>query len=126
MLVNGSRSAAASTTTGLPLLNYVTAVIGHQEVNNVTLHADLQQQQQEQQPQFDWITVCFVVINVVIAVLAVLGNCLVVYVVVAYRRMRTVTNYFIANLALSDILMALFCIPANTVTNLLLQVRSTL
>ena len=27
------------------------------------------------------------------------------------RRMQTVTNFYIANLALSDVVLALFCIP---------------
>ncbi|CAG7822996.1 unnamed protein product, partial [Allacma fusca] len=42
---------------------------------------------------------------------AVLGNVLVCYVVFSSPRMRTVTNYLIANLALGDLLMAIFCVP---------------
>ena len=33
------------------------------------------------------------------------------YVVLVSRRMQTVTNFYIANLALSDVVLALFCIP---------------
>nr|CAD7438397.1 unnamed protein product [Timema bartmani] len=56
-----------------------------------------------------------------IFVLALCGNGLVCYVVQASPRMRTVTNYFIVNLAVGDILMTLLCIPFSFVTTLLLQ-----
>lgn len=56
-----------------------------------------------------------------ISVLAVGGNLIVVYIVVAYQRMRTVTNYFIVNLACSDILMAVMCIPFTFIANLLMH-----
>ena len=39
------------------------------------------------------------------------GNALVVYVVGKNRHMQTVTNVFIANLAVSDILMCLLAVP---------------
>ena len=42
---------------------------------------------------------------------AIIGNSLVMYVVLVSRRMQTVTNFYIANLALSDVVLALFCIP---------------
>nr|KAF6402221.1 pyroglutamylated RFamide peptide receptor [Rousettus aegyptiacus] len=50
--------------------------------------------------------------------LALLGNALVVYVVARSRAMRTVTNIFICNLALSDLLIAFFCIPVTTLQNI--------
>ncbi|XP_046743806.1 RYamide receptor isoform X1 [Diprion similis] len=52
---------------------------------------------------------------------ALLGNGLVCYVVYSSPRMRTVTNYFIANLAVGDILMTLFCVPTSFVSTLILQ-----
>ena len=55
----------------------------------------------------------------VIFVTALVGNGLVCYVVKASPRMRTVTNYFIGNLAIGDILMALFCVPFSSVHVLL-------
>jgi neuropeptide Y receptor len=57
----------------------------------------------------------------VIFELALAGNGLVCHVVQSSPRMRTVTNYFIVNLAVGDILMTLFCVPFSSVSTLLLQ-----
>ena len=46
-----------------------------------------------------------------ISLAALVGNSLVIYVVVVSPRMRTVTNYYIANMALADVIIALFAIP---------------
>lgn len=56
-----------------------------------------------------------------ICVAAIGGNGIVCYTVLSYRRMRTVTNYFIVNLAIGDILMACLCVPFGFVSNLVLQ-----
>ncbi|OXA56972.1 RYamide receptor [Folsomia candida] len=50
---------------------------------------------------------------------AVIGNILVIYVVASSPRMRTVTNYLIASLALGDLLMALLCVPFSYISVLL-------
>ncbi|XP_055876725.1 RYamide receptor-like [Biomphalaria glabrata] len=63
----------------------------------------------------------FIVLYVLMCVIAVLGNSLTVYVVLSRRRMRNVTNYFIASLAVSDVLMALICIPFTFVANIILN-----
>lgn len=60
-----------------------------------------------------------ILVYTVLCVVAVVGNSCAVYVVISKRRMRNVTNYFIASLAVSDILMALFCIPFTFVANVL-------
>ncbi|XP_047476218.1 substance-K receptor-like [Penaeus chinensis] len=46
-----------------------------------------------------------------ISLVAVVGNALVMWVVATSKKMHTVTNYFIANLALADIIIGLFAIP---------------
>ncbi|XP_061196111.1 RYamide receptor-like [Saccostrea echinata] len=53
--------------------------------------------------------------------LSVGGNGTVCYIVFRARRMRTVMNFFIVSLALSDILMAVFCIPFTFIANLVLN-----
>ncbi|XP_029038588.1 RYamide receptor-like isoform X2 [Osmia bicornis bicornis] len=54
-------------------------------------------------------------------VVALTGNGLVCYVVHSSPRMKTVTNFFIVNLAFGDILMALFCIPPSFISIFILQ-----
>ncbi|XP_076754216.1 RYamide receptor [Xylocopa sonorina] len=46
-----------------------------------------------------------------ISVLAVVGNFLIMWIIATSRRMQNVTNFFIANLALADIVIGLFAIP---------------
>lgn len=47
----------------------------------------------------------------IIFLLAVFGNSLVILTLVQNIRMRTVTNVFLLNLAISDLLLAVFCMP---------------
>ena len=42
-----------------------------------------------------------------------IGNLLLCYVVYRFRRMRTTTNLLIGNLALSDFIVAVICVPFN-------------
>lgn len=59
----------------------------------------------------------FVLTGGLIFALALFGNALVVYVVTRSKAMRTVTNIFICSLALSDLLIAFFCIPVTMLQN---------
>lgn len=53
---------------------------------------------------------------IIIFLMAVIGNGIVCFIVQSSPRMRTVTNYFIANLAVGDMLMALFCVPFSFIS----------
>ena len=55
----------------------------------------------------------------VIFVLAVAGNSLVIATLAHDRRMRTVTNLFLLNLAVSDLLLAVLCMPFTLIPTLL-------
>lgn len=46
-----------------------------------------------------------------ISLTALVGNILVIYVIVVSRKMRTVTNLYIANMAFADVIIAMFAIP---------------
>ncbi|XP_071795062.1 G-protein coupled receptor 54-like [Asterias amurensis] len=53
----------------------------------------------------------------IIAVLAVVGNALVIYIVLRYRNMRSsVTNFYIMNVAISDIVFVVICVPLTSVS----------
>lgn len=56
-----------------------------------------------------------------ISLVAVVGNALVMWIVATSRKMHSVTNYFIANLALADIIIGLFAIPFQVSTVILAQ-----
>ncbi|OWK53017.1 Cholecystokinin receptor [Lonchura striata] len=60
-----------------------------------------------------------VVLYVLIFVLSVGGNALVVAVLALNRRLRTVTNCFLLSLALSDLLLALCCMPFTLLPGLM-------
>uniref|UniRef100_A0A8C5NCY9 Neuropeptide Y receptor type 2 n=1 Tax=Gouania willdenowi TaxID=441366 RepID=A0A8C5NCY9_GOUWI len=53
-----------------------------------------------------------------IIVLGVLGNSLVIYVIYRFKTLRNVTNFFIANLAIADLLVNTLCLPFTLVYTL--------
>lgn len=57
------------------------------------------------------IQAAFCTVYTIIFVVGIFGNALVCYAVVRNRAMQTVTNLFITNLALSDILLCVFAVP---------------
>lgn len=54
-------------------------------------------------------------------ILGVIGNCSVLIVVARLHRMKTVTNFFICNLALADLLVLLFCLLPNLISNIFIR-----
>jgi hypothetical protein len=55
----------------------------------------------------------------IIFLLAIIGNSLVIITLCANRGMRSVTNMFLLNLAVSDLLLGVFCMPFTLVGVLL-------
>lgn len=55
----------------------------------------------------------------IIFLLSVMGNCLVILTLFQNRRMRTITNVFLLNLSISDLLLAVFCMPFTLIPLLL-------
>ena len=53
----------------------------------------------------------FITLYVIIFLIGVSGNSLVVYVVLRNKAMQTITNIFITNLAISDIMMCMLAVP---------------
>uniref|UniRef100_H3B1N3 Neuropeptide Y receptor type 2 n=2 Tax=Latimeria chalumnae TaxID=7897 RepID=H3B1N3_LATCH len=65
------------------------------------------------------VQVTLIVAYSLIILLGLLGNSLVIYMIVRYKNMRTVTNFFIANLALADLMVDTLCLPFTLVYTLL-------
>ena len=51
----------------------------------------------------------------IIIILTLIGNSLVIASVVMYRRLRTVTNYFVVSLAVADITVAMLVMPCSVI-----------
>lgn len=60
---------------------------------------------------YKWVQALFCIVYTIIFVLGIFGNLLVCFVVIRNRAMQTVTNLFITNLALADILLCIFAVP---------------
>ncbi|XP_061449357.1 neuropeptide FF receptor 1-like [Rhineura floridana] len=65
------------------------------------------------------IAAVYIVAYLFIFALCMVGNSLVCCIVLRNSRMRTVTNLFILNLAISDLLVGIFCVPTTLVDNLI-------
>ncbi|XP_062995535.1 neuropeptide FF receptor 1-like [Elgaria multicarinata webbii] len=61
----------------------------------------------------------FIMAYLVVFLSCMAGNSLVCMVVVKNQHMRTVTNLFILNLAISDLLVGIFCVPTTLMDNLI-------
>lgn len=68
--------------------------------------------------QSTYLLVLFIALYSVVFLLGVSGNAVVVYVVIHNRAMQTITNIFIANLAVSDIIMCLLAVPFTPLSGL--------
>ncbi|XP_018523885.1 neuropeptide FF receptor 1 like 2 [Lates calcarifer] len=66
-----------------------------------------------------YVAASYILVYFFIFLLCMVGNILVCLIVLENRRMRTVTNLFILNLAISDLLVGIFCIPTTLVDNLI-------
>ena len=55
----------------------------------------------------------FLLIYSTIFVIGLVGNCLVIYFVLFYKRMQTMTNKLITNLSIADLLVICFCVPVT-------------
>ena len=67
-----------------------------------------------------YVTVIIVLMYTLIIIVSLGGNILVCYIILSRAAMRTVTNLFLLNLAVSDIMKAVICNPFTFVANLIL------
>jgi hypothetical protein len=69
--------------------------------------------QSSQQNDFKQIYLLFTALYFIIFTTGFISNFLVIYFVLVYKRMQTMTNKFLTNLALADLLVILICIPVT-------------
>ncbi|KAM9835257.1 neuropeptide Y receptor Y7 [Syngnathus typhle] len=84
---------------------------GSMDLNHHGFHTDI--------TKHIWVQITLITAYSLIILLGLLGNALVIYMIIRYRNMRTVTNFFIANLALADLLVDTLCLPFTLVYTLL-------
>ncbi|XP_072479082.1 neuropeptide FF receptor 2 [Notamacropus eugenii] len=68
------------------------------------------------QPQ---VAAVFIISYFLIFVLCIVGNTVVCFIVAWNKHMHTVTNFFILNLAISDLLIGIFCMPTTLLDNII-------
>ncbi len=64
----------------------------------------------------EW-TIVLLIAYIFILVTGTIGNFMVILVVVKRPQMRTITNIFIMNLAVADLLVIVFCVPVTLLAN---------
>uniref|UniRef100_A0AAG5CUT2 G-protein coupled receptors family 1 profile domain-containing protein n=1 Tax=Anopheles atroparvus TaxID=41427 RepID=A0AAG5CUT2_ANOAO len=69
-------------------------------------------------------TAVYCVAYFIVFIVGLVGNSFVIAVVFRAPRMRTVTNFFIVNLAVADVLVIVFCLPATLMSNIFVRCAS--
>lgn len=100
-------------TSTLPFKNFT-----FQNLNNSVSNVSVKQLFILKQPSY--MIAIYSIAYSVVFLCALFGNLMVVTVVFKNRAMRTVTNCFIVNLAVADILVAVFNLPITLLSNLYL------
>lgn len=67
----------------------------------------------------------FIVSYLLIFLVCMVGNGVVCFIVLRSKNMRTVTNLFILNLAVSDLLVGIFCMPTTLLDNIITGERAS-
>ncbi|XP_061724272.1 orexin/Hypocretin receptor type 1-like [Cydia pomonella] len=100
----------AEDTTTTEVDNYsTTACPGDQDYCNMTREEYIEMLQEYIFPRpFEWV---LITTHAIVFVIGLIGNALVCIAVYRNHSMRTVTNYFIVNLAVADFMVILICLP---------------
>ncbi|OQV15703.1 putative Neuropeptide Y receptor [Hypsibius exemplaris] len=71
-------------------------------------------------PRGAWEQAFYIFIYGLVSVSAIAGNAIVCFIVASFERMRKTENFFIFNLALTDMVMAFLCVPFSFVPTLII------
>ena len=109
-----------------PFINISTTFDHHHHHQHQQLYGDANHgDANDDEPFYEFIkqpvhmVVIYTLAYAAVFLLAVIGNTLVICVVCRNAAMHNVTNYFIVNLAVADLLVGLLCLPITLVTNLI-------
>ncbi|XP_029831937.3 tachykinin-like peptides receptor 86C [Ixodes scapularis] len=101
-----------------PLPNYVELLPGSLNASSRPLIIDVSTKRQWVLAW--WVQLIYALLFGTMVSVATLGNVFVVWIVLAHRSMRTVTNYFLVNLSVADAMTATF----NAIFNLVYMLES--
>lgn len=96
------------------MVSFVTdLIINTTDVINVTeLNQSINQTHEDNRFLLPWWQqTIFIFAFIIIVLVSACGNLIVIWIVLAHKRMRTVTNYFIVNLAVADFLISILNMP---------------
>ncbi|XP_011505761.1 PREDICTED: orexin receptor type 2-like [Ceratosolen solmsi marchali] len=91
------------------------------ETNNVTNNLSVEQVRERWYRHSVAMSIVYFVAYCLVFVVGLIGNSFVIAVVYRSPRMRTVTNFFIVNLAVADVLVIVFCLPATLMSNIFVR-----
>lgn len=120
VVINITANFAANFTACNITANFITDFAICNITANVTDTNNTVSHDQQDSNLFKVPTLLVIVLSVLygsISVIAVAGNGLVIWAIITSKRMRSVTNHYLANLAFADILIALFAIPFEVSTH---------
>ncbi|XP_012674813.2 cholecystokinin receptor [Clupea harengus] len=87
--------------------------------SNITTCGDASLAPKAAQPRQKEMESVRILLYSLIFLVSVFGNLLIIVVLMVNKRMRTVTNSFLLSLAVSDLMMAIFCMPFTLIPTLL-------
>ncbi len=85
--------------------------MNEKNVTNMTSAGDLFNLNNSYETLKLWPNKILIIVYMIVFFVGLFGNIVVIYFVLFYRRMQSMTNKFITNLALSDLLVIFICIP---------------
>jgi hypothetical protein len=69
--------------------------------------------QNQNRLRLDAYALTLVIVYVIVFFVGLISNFLVIYIILVFKRMQTMTNKFIMNLAVADLLVICICIPVT-------------
>jgi hypothetical protein len=115
MAENSTYIAEVEKNSDIQSLYYVNMSNGSELLSNETLKTHAVMEMKFKSPPLKLEDIITLPFYTLIFLLSIVGNLLVIITLIQNKRMRTVTNVFLLNLSISDLLLAVFCMPFTIV-----------